>query len=75
MKNHMNFKIMTRHRFAANGDPANLTVKGFCEHVTVTNGEIAQKIVDKLKRQRFTDENGRTHYRYGRRGVRLVSQD
>jgi hypothetical protein len=70
----MSFKILTRHRFAANGEPADLSLKGFCEHISVSNGEIAQKIVDKLKRQRFTDENGRTRYRYGRRGVKLVSQ-
>jgi hypothetical protein len=71
----MSFKILTRHRFAANGEPADPSLKGFYEHIAVTNGDIAQKIVDKLKRQRFTDENGRTRYRYGRRGVKLVSQD
>jgi hypothetical protein len=73
----MNFKVLTRHRFASD-DLADPELKPFCEHVRVTNGEIAQKIVEKLKRQRFRDENGRTRYRYGRRGVKLVedpSQD
>ena len=65
----MSFKILTRHRFN-NSEPEKMV-----EVISVTNGEIAQKIVDKLKRQRFTDENGRSRYRYGQRGVKLVSQD
>jgi hypothetical protein len=70
----MNYTVMTRHRFASNGlaDPV---LNNFVEHCRLTNGEIAEMLVDKLKRQRFTDENGRTRYRYGRRGVKLMSQD
>jgi hypothetical protein len=70
----MIYKILTRHRFAANGEPADVSAKQFCEQISVTNGEVAQKIVDRLRRQRFTDENGRTRYRYGRLGVRLVEE-
>jgi hypothetical protein len=68
----MIYKIMTRHRFASNGEPADTKDKPFYEQISVSNGEIAQKIVDKLKRERFRDENGRTRYRYGRGGVQLV---
>jgi hypothetical protein len=73
----MIYKIMTRHRFAHNGWPADTMDKPFYEQISVSNREIAEKIVDMLRCQRFTDEDGRTRYRYGWRGVKLVevSQD
>jgi hypothetical protein len=71
----MNFTVMTAHRFGSTGEPLPDEARVMVPLVSVTNGEIAEKIVDRLKRQRFTDENGRTRYRYGRRGVKLVSQD
>lgn len=66
------FKVMISHRFGSTGDPLPRESCKMVELCRVSDRNLGERIVDKLRRQRFTDGDGRTRYRYGRRGVQLA---